>query len=91
MPPTISINGVSYIRSRDAARIVNLAPDYVSRLARGGLIQGHQLNRICLVNLPSLKAFIAEQDRHKAMRRANLARQRREEQRLAGHPSALFA
>jgi hypothetical protein len=30
----VVINGVTYIRSRDAARAVNLALDYVSRLAR---------------------------------------------------------
>jgi len=47
----IVVAGVAYIRSRDAARIVQLAPDYVSRRAR----------------------------------------RRREEQILAGHPSALRA
>jgi len=85
----VFLNGVPYIRSRDVARIVNLAPDYVSRLARAGVIQGHRLNRLWLVNLPSLKAFIAEQERQKAVLRAKLAQMRREEQRLAGHPSAL--
>lgn len=34
------IEGTVFIRSRDAARIVHLAPDYVSRLARGELIDG---------------------------------------------------
>jgi hypothetical protein len=67
------MNGVSYIRSRDAARIVGLAPDYVSRLAREGLIQGRQVDRVWFVDLPTLKAFVAEQERQKATWRAELA------------------
>jgi len=37
---SLHIDGIEYLRSRDAARIVHLAPDYASRLARGGLIDG---------------------------------------------------
>jgi hypothetical protein len=37
---TITVAGVTYVRSRDAAREVNLALDYVSRLARAHLIDG---------------------------------------------------
>jgi excisionase family DNA binding protein len=87
----VFLNGIPYIRSRDAARLVGLAPDYVSRLARAGVIQGHRLNRLWLVNLASLQAFVADQARQKAVLRAKLAQMRREEQRLAGHPSALRA
>jgi hypothetical protein len=85
------IDGISYLRSRDAARIVHLAPDYVSRLARGGLIDGRQVEGLWFVNLASLLAFITDQERQKEQWRAELARQRREEQIRAGHPSALLA
>jgi hypothetical protein len=90
MPPApYIIDGAVYVRSRDAARIVGLAPDYVSRLAREGSIIGHQVERAWVVNLASLKEFIAEQERQKEIWRAELSRQRREEQLQAGHPSAL--
>ena len=85
------IEGVTYLRSRDAARVVQLAADYVSRLARGELIEGRIVNGLWFVTLPSLKAFIAEQERQREIWRAKLARKRREEQILAGHPSALRA
>ena len=62
-----------------------------SRLARGGIIDGRQIEGLWFVNLASLKDFIAEQEHHKEIWRAQLAAQRREEQRLAGHPSALAA
>src|SRR2546430_13366185 len=77
----ILINNVTYIRSRDAARIVHLAPDYVSRLARAELIAGHQVDGLWFVNLASLKEF-TNQERQKEAWRAQLAQLRREEQRL---------
>ena len=85
------IDGVAYVRSRDAARVVQLAPDYVSRLARGKLIDGQIVDGLWFVNLASLKEFLAEQARQKEAWHAELAKRRREEQRLAGHPSALPA
>jgi hypothetical protein len=88
---SINIDGTRHIRSRDAARIVNLAPDYVSRLARGGLVDGRQIEGLWFINLTSLRHFIADQERQKEIWRAELARSRREEQIRAGHPSALPA
>ena len=88
---SIHIDGVTYLRSRDAARIVHLAPDYISRLARAGLIEGRLMNGLWFVTLPSLQKFIADQERQKEIWRAELARIRREEQIAAGHPSAHFA
>jgi hypothetical protein len=70
-------------------RIVGLAPDYISRLARAGLIDGRLNENLWVVDLASLKAFIIDQERQKEIRRVQLARQRRKEQILAGHPSAL--
>jgi hypothetical protein len=87
----IVIEGVPYVRSRDAARVVDLALDYVSSLARGGLIDGKRHQGLWFINLASLKQFMRDQERQKELWRAELARRRREEQRLAGHPSALFA
>jgi hypothetical protein len=46
----VVINGVTYIRSRDAARAVNLALDYVSRLARHGVISGKRVSGIWFVD-----------------------------------------
>jgi hypothetical protein len=86
-----TIGAATYVPSRDAARIVQLAPDYVSRLARGGLIDGRLVDGLWYVHLPSLQDFVADQERQREIRRADLARRRREEQRAAGHPSALFA
>ena len=85
---SIVIGGVTYIRSRDAARVVNLAFDYVSRLARAELIDGRRVENIWFINVASLQQFLSEQERHKQAWRARLAQMRREEQRLAGHPSA---
>jgi hypothetical protein len=87
----VIIDGVTYIRSRDAARAVNLALDYVSRLARHGAIAGERVEGIWFVDLTSLRKFIDEQERQKELWRARQAQLRREEQRAAGHPSALFA
>jgi hypothetical protein len=86
----VLINGVTYIRSRDAARTVNLALDYVSRLARQGTVAGRQVAGIWFIDLSSFQNFVAEQERQKEFLRARFAQMRREEQRLAGHPSALL-
>ena len=82
------INGVTYIRSRDAACAVNLAADYISRLARQGAIAGELISGIWFVDLTSVNEFIANQERQKELWRTRMAQMRREEQRLAGHPAA---
>jgi hypothetical protein len=87
----IVIEGVPYVRSRDAARVVELAPDYISSLARAGVIVGQLVNNLWFINLASLKQFMADQQPQKEAWRARLAEMRREEQRLAGHPSAQLA
>ena len=85
----ILIDGVEFVRARDAARRVGLVPDYVTRLARGELVAGKLVWGLWFVNLASIKSFITDQERQKEIWRAELGRQRREEQRLAGHPSTL--
>jgi hypothetical protein len=46
----IVIDGVAFVRSRDAARFVQFTRDYITTLARGGLISGKQINGIWYVN-----------------------------------------
>ena len=84
----VVFDGVTYVRSRDAARSVHLALDYISRLARSGVIAGHRVQGMWFVDLDSVHAFVAEQERQKELWRARMAEQRRLEQRLAGHPAA---
>jgi hypothetical protein len=87
----IVIDGVTYVRSRYAAHSAHLALEYVSRLARAQLINGKLVNGLWFVKFASLEQFLADQERQKEAWRARLAEMRREEQRRAGHPSALFA
>jgi hypothetical protein len=56
---TIEIEGIELLRSKDAARIVGLASDYISRMARAGEIDGRLVGNLWFVNLASLKSFIA--------------------------------
>ena len=86
---TIVVEGVAYVRSRDAARAAGISPDYASRLARSGQVAGQQSSGHWFVDIDSLKNFLAEQDRRKATWRALLSDLRRDEQRRAGHPSAV--
>ena len=74
MPPReIIINDITYVRSRDAARIVQLAPDYVSRLARSNLIDGHQVEGLWFVDLASLKnSWLTKSARRKHGARSSL-------------------
>jgi hypothetical protein len=71
----VVIDGVTFIRSRDAARAVNLALDYVSRLARHGAIAGVRVAGIWFVNLPPLKNFIADQERQTSYQYASCTTQ----------------
>ena len=85
----ILIDGVEFVRARDAARRVGLVPDYVTRLARGELVAGKLVRGLWFISLASLRSFMTDQERQKEIWRAELAGRRREEQRLAGHPSTL--
>jgi len=87
----ITIAGAPYVRSRDAARTVHMSPDYVSRLAKRGLIDGKFIDGHWFINEPSLADFLTVQEREKELWRAKLSELRREEQRRFGHPSAVFA
>ena len=71
----ILIDGVEFVRARDAARRVGLVPDYVTRLARGELVAGKLVRGLWFVSLASLRSFITDQERQKEIWRAELARQ----------------
>ena len=69
----IVVSGATYVRSREAARVVHLAPDYISRLARARMIDGRLVESLWFVSLDSLRAFNAEQHRQKELWRARLS------------------
>ena len=85
----IDIDGVTFLRSRDAARIVQLAPDYISRVARAQLIEGRLINGLWFV-APSLSAKIHRRPRAPKgnLARGTRAQTCREEQIRAGHARA---
>jgi hypothetical protein len=61
----VLIDGVTYIRSRDAAREVHLTLDYVSRLARHGAIAGVRIAGIWFDDLVSLENFVTRKNAKK--------------------------
>jgi hypothetical protein len=67
------IDGVAFLCSREAAKLVELSPDYISRLARAGVIHGRLLANQWFVSIPSLQVFSADHERRKQMSRARLA------------------
>ena len=84
-------SGIAYVRSRDAARAAHLSPDHVSRLARKGLIDGKLIDGVWHVSAQSLAEYLIAEAQKKDAWRAHLRALRLEEQRRAGHPSAVFA
>jgi hypothetical protein len=87
----ITIGGAVFLRSRDAARAVHLSPDYVSRLAKRGLVDAKRIDDCWYVSARSLAAFLTDQEHKKELWRARLSQMRREEQRRLEHPSVVFA
>jgi hypothetical protein len=47
----VLINGVTYVKSGEAARVMDLAPDYVSHLARHGATVGERVGGIWIIDL----------------------------------------
>ena len=73
------IDGVPFVRSRDAVRTVGFTPDYITTLARSGFIMGTPIT--------SLQQFVVEQERINLARRACAPGSRRAAPR---RPSATF-
>src|SRR5262249_12155729 len=61
----VEIDGVAYMRSRDAARAIGLTSDYVCRLAREEKVAGKRIANMCSLSSNSLNDFIAKQARRK--------------------------
>ena len=88
-PPTeITINGDLYFHVVEAARIAHVVRDYMSRLCRTGTVRAYRVGNVWHVQEASLNDFMRGRVERKEEIRRNLAELRRNEQRLAGHPSA---
>lgn len=72
MAREIFLKGKRYIQTTDAAERFGVSRDYISRLCRKHLIDGHLDSRIWYVDAESLQSFIADQDRIRERRRNSL-------------------
>lgn len=80
MVEEITIDGMPFIAARNAAALVGMSPDYLTRWCREGLIKARRLSGgIWFVNLQSLQQHLAEREAQKAQWRAQLAQRLREE------------
>ena len=80
MVEEITIEGTRFVAAKQAATIVGIFPDYLTRWCREGLIKARRLaGGIWFVNLPSLKQHLAERNARKAEWRAQLSQRLREE------------
>jgi hypothetical protein len=59
MVEEITIDGMPYIAARNAAALVGMSPDYLTRWCREGLVEARRITSgIWFVNLPSLKQHL---------------------------------
>lgn len=72
MAREIFLKGKRYIQTTEAAERFGVSRDYISRLCRKHLIDGHLEDRIWYVDTESLQSFIADQDRIRERRRNSL-------------------
>ena len=80
MVDEITIDGTRFVAARQAAALVGMSPDYLTRWCREGLVQARRIaSGIWFVNLQSLQQHLAEREAHKAEWRTRLAQHRREE------------
>ena len=84
MVEEITIEGIRFVTAKQAAALVGMSPDYLTRWCREGLIQARRLaGGIWFVNLQSLQQHLAEREARKAEWRAQLAERLREERARA--------
>ena len=83
----LTIDAERYLHIQAAARIVELATSGLSRLCREGVVRGFKIGGVWHVQEASLNAFLRDRVERKEEIRRNLAELRRNEQRLARHPS----
>lgn len=80
MVEEITIEGTRFVAAKQAAALVGMSPDYLTRWCREGLIKARRLaGGIWFVNLQSLKQLLAEREARKAEWRSQHAQRLREE------------
>ncbi|MCZ7594276.1 MAG: hypothetical protein M5U16_04670 [Hyphomicrobium sp.] len=73
-----------FIAARNAAAIVGISPDYLTRWCREGLVTARRLSSgIWFVNLKSVQEHLAEREAHKVLWRAQLSQRLKKERALA--------
>ncbi|MEK7602546.1 MAG: helix-turn-helix domain-containing protein, partial [Patescibacteria group bacterium] len=75
-----------FISTKEASELSGYNPDYISRLARSGKLEGSQVGRAWFVNKVSLEAFIIQQEERKRelARTLSLSREREYQARVLG-------
>ena len=80
MVEEITIDGTRFVAARQAASLVGMSPDYLTRWCREGLVKARRITSgIWFVNLQSLQQHLAEREARKAEWRAELSQRLREE------------
>ena len=80
MVDEITIDGTRFMAARQAAALVGMSPDYLTRWYREDLVKARRITSgIWFVNLQSLQQHLAEREASKAQWRAQLAERLREE------------
>jgi predicted site-specific integrase-resolvase len=80
MVEEITIEGTRFVVARQAAALVGMSPEYLTRWCREGHIEARRLaGGIWFVNLQSLKQHLAEREAQKARWRAHLSQRLRKE------------
>lgn len=84
MVEEITIDGMPFIAARNAAAIVGISPDYLTRWCREGLITARRISSgTWFVNLQSVQQHLAEREARKALWRAQLSQRLKQERALA--------
>jgi predicted site-specific integrase-resolvase len=80
MVEEITIEGTRFVAAKQAASLVGMSPDYLTRWCREGLVKARRLaGGIWFVNLQSLQQHLADRSSRKAQRYAQLSQRLREE------------
>ena len=80
MVDEITIDGTRFVAARQAASLVGMSPDYLTRWCREGLVKARRITSgIWFVNLQSLQQHLAEREARKTAWRSELSQRLREE------------
>jgi len=75
MTKKIFLNGIQYVGSKDAGKEVGYSYDYVSRLARQGVVKAKKVGTSWFVDPKSLQSFAKNQKINTAVRSKQLSKQ----------------